>query len=295
MPTLDKIVLKDEKSWAEACEAAHADLNDAELDGSPSKDFPSINAALAQFLKDKKRQPLDNAIRRQMRSKMKKSDPKFPDLLGWLIYQLDNLAPPKAYDLPPLAKNVIPQPMVNAMNAMRLYSCEDAVEFAANIYEGMTSQVFNRMWAAGRDDARGQAPMMMANKVPYQQKTLNSVKDIVVKGRRAVCTTFAMTAAAILTEGTRPSKKGYRIETVAAPNHCFVLMNRADDDKPLNKGVLPKATEWGKNVIIVDPWAGSLGHPIFYDSKTMFSDYPWKVYIDGVLKQTYDSEQPDPK
>lgn len=294
MSELDKLSLKDMKTWAEACEAAKTTIKDDELEGATAKDALSINAALTQFFKDKKRQQVDNAIRRRMRSKINKKDPQNPDLLAWLINQLDVLAPPDVPALPALAKSVIPQPMVNAINAMRLYSCEDAVEFQEQIASGMISQVFNRMWAAGRDDARGQVNMSLANKVPYQQKTLNMVCDIVQKGRRAVCTTFAMSVASILTERNRPSKKGYRIETVAAPNHCFVGMNRAPDKGPLTKGLLPSPKEWGKNVIVVDAWAGSLGQLIFFDSKTIFSDYPWKVYIEGRLTQTYDSEQPDP-
>jgi len=83
------------------------------------------------------------------------------------------------------------------------------------------------------------------------------VYSAVTGGKRGVCTTFGQAAAHVLTKGI-PS--GPRVEVVTWGNqstgHVFVLVNRKGGYSGNN---VPDSWVKEKDVVIVDPWRGSLG------------------------------------
>jgi hypothetical protein len=280
--------------WESACRNHGVNVQTPELNFAAGSGIPSINQALDAYFRDRQRRGVDDAIRRA-RKKYTAMPTGVQNLLVWLFDQLETQHPPAAKPVPPAAQQLLGQEIIAKLQAMRLYACTDAPAFRDKIVDGLQSQVENRMWRAGFDPQRVDRANSMGNSVPYKQATLRMVCELVVQARSAVCTTFAMSAGHILSGGKRaPEPPAYRVEVVAAPDHCYALVNRAGGEVEHTgaRYVLP-SSQWGPDVIIVDPWAGSLGHPIFYAGP---GAYPAQLrcYLDTDLKQNYDSTKPDP-
>lgn len=81
---------------------------------------------------------------------------------------------------------------------------------------------------------------------------------------------------------------------ISGPNHCFCLVNRAPATNelrdPSGATVMPGKDFWGDSVILIDAWAGALGHPVFYSSP---KDFPkvLQIYLTSKLLQHFDSEK----
>jgi hypothetical protein len=84
-------------------------------------------------------------------------------------------------------------------------------------------------------------------------------------GRGAVCTTFGLLAAHVLTDG-RPN--GPRVEVVSYPrgtgSHVYVIVGRQGGLTPQNR--IPE--NW--DAVVVDAWAAALGHPCVFASRASF-------------------------
>ncbi|HEX5420345.1 MAG TPA: hypothetical protein VFY39_10125 [Gammaproteobacteria bacterium] len=82
----------------------------------------------------------------------------------------------------------------------------------------------------------------------------------VTRGRCGVCTTFAQSAAHLLTSGI---EHGPRVEIVSwgdsSTGHVFVLVNRQGGYQANNR--VPDDWKQESNVVVVDAWLGSLGCP----------------------------------
>jgi len=98
----------------------------------------------------------------------------------------------------------------------------------------------------------------------------NMVYQKVTQERAGICTQFAKAAAHVLTSGRA---NGPRVEIVAFDNHVYVLVGRSGG----YKGHL-LSSDWVQDagVVIVDPWAGSLGHPTVYEN---YASYPLKGMV----------------
>jgi hypothetical protein len=126
--------------------------------------------------------------------------------------------------------------------------------------------------------------------IHYPQSKLKSAYDNTVKAEGAVCTTFALCAAHVLTGGTRQSGK-VRVEIIGVARnlgtHMYVVCGRAGKN-------LADLSTWGANAVIVDLWAAALnGHKTFDTAVKADSD-DWRL-TGGSLGQFYDNTRADPK
>jgi hypothetical protein len=126
--------------------------------------------------------------------------------------------------------------------------------------------------------------------IHYPQSKLKSAYDNTVKAEGAVCTTFALCAAHVLTGGTRQSGK-VRVEIIGVARnlgtHMYVVCGRAGKN-------LADLSTWGTNAVIVDLWAAALnGHKTFDTAVKADSD-DWRLK-GGPLGQFYDNARADPK
>lgn len=85
-------------------------------------------------------------------------------------------------------------------------------------------------------------------------------------GQGAVCTTFGLLAAHVLTHG-RANQGSPRVEIVSYPNsrasHVYVLVGRQG-------GLINNRIPNNWNAVIVDAWAASLGHACIFQNREAF-------------------------
>jgi hypothetical protein len=102
----------------------------------------------------------------------------------------------------------------------------------------------------------------------WKPENYANVYKHVKKNKAAICTQFAKAAAHVLTHD-RPH--GPRVEIVAFKNHVYVLVGRQGAvATSAGKWTLPASWKDDPAVVIVDPWAGSLGWKVIYET---YSDY----------------------
>lgn len=99
------------------------------------------------------------------------------------------------------------------------------------------------------------------------------VHQFVTQQKAAICTQFAKAAAHVLTHG-RPG--GPRVEIVAYRNHVYVLVGRKGG---YSGHVVDAGWVSEPGLVIVDPWAGSLGWDTIY---TRYADYPLKAMANPI-------------
>jgi len=126
--------------------------------------------------------------------------------------------------------------------------------------------------------------------IHYPQSKLKSAYDKTVEAQGAVCTTFALCAAHILTDGSRQTGK-VRVEIIGVNRnlgtHMYVVCGRAGNN-------LADLSTWGSNAVIVDLWAAALaGHKTF-DTRVESTSTDWRLK-GGPLGQFYDNARADPK
>jgi hypothetical protein len=109
----------------------------------------------------------------------------------------------------------------------------------------------------------------------WNAKQYQTICGRVQSEQAGVCVTFAKAAAHILTNG---QDDGPLVEIVAYKNHAYVLVNRQGEVG--DNGYLPQ--EWinEPGVIIVDPWAASMGHECIYHGR---GGYPFTGMIHPLL------------
>jgi hypothetical protein len=197
--------------------------------------------------------------------------------------------------VPARVRGIIPDAVVSSLNAMSRYACMDATNFEDVARAPVKSQVLNREWYAGRDEFRvrcyGQS-QGAARQRRFSARHLEHVSNLVVDGRVGICTTFGMAAGHHLTRALRGSGPGIeRVECISGANHCFVVVNRSVSDRDRRDGqdiVIPTSRYWGDRFILVDPWAGSLGHPVFYWRDEGFPTQ-LRIYLTNRITQQFDS------
>jgi hypothetical protein len=126
--------------------------------------------------------------------------------------------------------------------------------------------------------------------IHYPQSKLKSANDKTVEAHGAVCTTFALCAAHILTGGTRQSG-GVRVEIIGVARnlgtHMYVVCGRAGQN-------LADLSTWGSNAVIVDLWAAALNGHKHFDTAVTASSTDWRLK-EGALGQFYDNARADPR
>ena len=126
--------------------------------------------------------------------------------------------------------------------------------------------------------------------IHYPQSKLKSAYDKTVEAQGAVCTTFALCAAYLLTGGARQSGK-VRVEIIGVARnlgtHMYVVCGRAGNN-------LADLSTWGSNAVIVDLWAAALAGHKGFDTAVTASSKDWRL-TEGALGQFYDNARADPK
>ena len=124
--------------------------------------------------------------------------------------------------------------------------------------------------------------------IHYPQSKLKSAYDKTVEAEAAVCTTFALCAAHILTDGKRQNGN-VRVEIIGVDRnlgtHMYVVCGRA------GKNLADRST-WGANAVIVDLWDTALyGRAL--DTTVTKALKDWRLKHDA-LGQFYDNARADP-
>jgi len=240
------------------------------------------------------REPVDKAIRRAR--KHLQGQAAHHAALVSLIEQMDVVAPPADCNPPDLFRQLNLGKAVNRLKRMKCYANPSAISeaFRGIIRAGHMAAVQNRYWAYCLDMDRVSKQETAKRKgdlIPYQRRDLRLVCDAVIEGRAGVCTSFAMAAAHLLMGDKPEAELGFRLEIVAAKNHCFVLVNRsmADVRNPdiEHENQIPGFPLWSDDTIIVDAWLYSMGYDCFFTVAT----HPKHSLLDG-LSQNYDSRNP---
>jgi hypothetical protein len=126
--------------------------------------------------------------------------------------------------------------------------------------------------------------------IHYPQSKLKSAYDKTVEAQGAVCTTFALCAAHLLTAGSRQAGK-VRVEIIGVARnlgtHMYVVCGRAGNN-------LADLSTWGSNAVIVDLWAAALAGHKSFDTAVTASSKDWRL-TEGALGQFYDNARADPK
>jgi len=126
--------------------------------------------------------------------------------------------------------------------------------------------------------------------IHYPQSKLKSAYDKTVEAQGAVCTTFALCAAHVLTAGSRQAGK-VRVEIIGVARnlgtHMYVVCGRAGNN-------LADLSTWGSNAVIVDLWAAALAGHKSFDTAVTASSKDWRL-TEGALGQFYDNARADPK
>ena len=256
----------------------------------------SVNEAIAEYDRTFDRLHVDHAISQARRKAGWSAPPRYKTILCALFNHMDRKSPRPLPEIPSEILAVIPSDIAERINRMAHYTAMNVSQFENVPPPKLKTQFQNAVWAADLDDSRreGLGKQMSYAKIigRCNKAKLDTIREVVDNGRGAVCTSFAGATASILLMGRRT--RAYRVEMISGPNHCFCLVNRAAADNevldPSGATVMPGKDFWGSDVILVDAWAGALGHPVFYRSP---KDFPkvLQVYLTSKLLQHYDSSK----
>lgn len=280
--------------WRAQCDQEQVPVTDEAFDRVVRPPTRPVNQAIREFDETGRRLHVDHAILAARRALGWKEKTRL-SLLAWLFEQLEGDAPMALPQVPGPVSAVIPHSAVLSLNAMARYACMDAANFAQVAFPPLKSQVLNREWHANRDpdrvDCYGRS-QGDARQRTFKTRHLEHVSNLVVEGRVGICTTFGMAAGDHLVRALEAtgSRIG-RVECISGENHCFVVVNRARSDRDRRDGqdlVIPTRQYWGDEFILVDPWAGSLGHPVFYWRDDGFPEQ-LRIYLTSRITQQFDS------
>jgi hypothetical protein len=109
----------------------------------------------------------------------------------------------------------------------------------------------------------------------WKAKNYEQVCGRVLSERAGICVTFAKSAAHLLTHG---QTDGPRVEIVSFKNHVYVLVGRQGG--VTDNGYVDADWTAEPDVIIVDPWAASMGFECVYRG---FGRYPYKGMANPLL------------
>jgi hypothetical protein len=172
-----------------------------------------------------------------------------------------------------------------ALDAITEFAVGDATTFHGNQTAKAKEQELRN--DQERMKSMKSAEQTAGGSIHYRQNDLKSAHDNTVKAKGAICTTFALCAAHILTKGKRQAG-GVRVEIIGVNRnlgtHMYVVCGRAGN-------TLSNIDSWGANAVIVDLWAAALGGHKNFQSKIDKTD--WRL-SEGPLGQFYDNARADP-
>lgn len=257
--------------------------------GTRSRSLKAAVAAVNQFV----RAPSENQIRQVIRAiehwrtsdpgewrrrfqrtwptfstEMREAAGRYNEVLKCLAESIDVTPTTPAEALAWVKQVDTPGP--NGLQQFSTFACLDATTFRHCIRPAAKNPVLQReaAWKAGNYRAYGNSSgMAMIPSLHWNAAKLRNAYNRISGegGRGAVCTTFGLMAAHILTNGR---VGGPRVELVAYPNgrrsHIYVLVGR--QGLLTNQGRLPN--DW--DAVVVDAWAASLGHDCIYANKASY-------------------------
>lgn len=187
-----------------------------------------------------------------------------------------------------------------SLSCFETYGCSDAPRFPNCIREEKRAEILTRYSSIPdhrlRFEAQANSSATIEQGKHYEDSRINKIANLVDKATAGCCTTLAISATNKLLKLIDNELPGHRIEMVSSSHgmgsHCFILFDRAGaGDQDLvgikdEAGIAyPNTENWGRGVLIIDPWAQSLGH-----GRGVYTlhNYPFDYYLTN-LAQTYDS------
>jgi hypothetical protein len=283
--------------WRRTCLKHGNDVDDPVFTTAPALGKPALKDAIREFDHTFQRLKVELAILSLRKKLGWKNLAKYQGALAALCNHLEATFPRPLPEVEPAAFRVLPADVIQEINAMARYTAMNCAQFNNVPPPSLLNQILNQVWAADLDESRKEG---IGLAIQYAKiigrcnaAKLDVIRKAVQEGRGAVCTSFAGAVASVLVAGRR--LRPYRVEMISGPNHCFCLVNRAPApeglEKPADAGatLFPAVSYWGPDAIIVDAWAGALGHRVFYKPK----DFPQvlQIYLTQKLLQHYDSEK----
>lgn len=249
------------------------------ITGGQFPDIPQVNAVSAgieEFIQGRRtRREIEQAIfdYHEQTHRWPQLNGNVTDLVKRAWHEMDARVPPPRVPPPERFISIFDNSGNEPLFAHPLtFACGDATSFWAEARDQTDVSIKNRVWAM--DQAKIQqvgSKNMQANSL-YDYAVIKSVGDAVREYKYGVCTTFALAAAKALFDADFFA--GERVEIVSAPNHCFVIVNRAGDSVPTGGrfSFTPEMWQNGEHpTFVVDPWLGSLGHASVYET---YKSYP---------------------
>lgn len=245
--------------------------------------IPSLDAALEDSAKRGLRTPgVDGALRGLIERGFSRIGPIKPLLIS-LTYELDRRFPVALPAVQGGIRQTLPasEQVVSLLNSMVRFGALNVTYFKDTPPPKRLTDIKNRSWAIlqdpGLQDSIAKASAPVTSKCSAGQ--MKEMAEGVLGAKGGVCTTFAAAAVhLLLNDGTLMSTNP-RIEFVSGPKHCLCLVNRAahaSDVEPGGhdpKGTIVSFDLWNDDVVIIDPWAGSMGYHVISNKTT----YPAKL------------------
>ncbi|WP_418317132.1 hypothetical protein [Piscinibacter sakaiensis] len=251
--------------------------------GSIGGVIPSLDAALEACHREGGRsRALDGALRGLIQRGYSKIRPIKP-LLVSLAYEIDRRFPVPLPAVPGGIRDLLPasEQTTSLLNSMVRFGALNVTSFSDTAPAGRLTDIKNRSWAILQDPALAGSIAKASAPVTSRcsKGQLKEMAEGVLAAKGGVCTTFAAAAVHLLLKDGPLMATGPRIEFVSGPKHCLCLVNRAahaSDVEPSAgkpKGTIVSFDFWNDDVVIIDPWAGSMGFHVISSKIT----YPSKL------------------
>ncbi len=180
------------------------------------------------------------------------------------------------------------------------YGCSDAHRFPNCLPDDKRDEILARYENIPmhklRYEAEANKSAAITSGKHYSDYLIGKLSKLIDQATSGCCTTLAISATQKLLKLIDETLPGHRIEMVTSAHgmgsHCFILFDRAgasseglSGTKATDDVSYPNLDDWGNNLLIIDPWAQSLGHG---NGVYSVENYPFPYYLSN-LTQTYDS------
>lgn len=188
-----------------------------------------------------------------------------------------------------------------ALSCYSTYGCSDAPRFPHCIHDKKRAEILSRYENIPvhrlRYEAEANKSAAITSGKHYSDYLIGKLSKLIDQATSGCCTTLAISATQKLLKLIDETLPGHRIEMVTSAHgmgsHCFILFDRAGVGSEGLSGTTatdgvsyPNLDDWGNSLLIIDPWAQSLGHG---NGVYCVENYPFSHYLSN-LTQTYDSQ-----
>lgn len=188
----------------------------------------------------------------------------------------------------------------NALSCFTTYGCSDAPRFPHCINENKREEILSHYKSIPPhkllSEAGANCSAAIARGHHYSDYLINKLSKLIDRAKSGCCTTLAISATNKLLKLIDEALPGHRVEMVTSADgmgsHCYIIFDRTGFGDSGLTGIegedgksYPTISDWGNQVLIIDPWAQSLGHG---NGVYTLETYPFMHYLSN-LTQTYDS------